>query len=681
MTVFDLFRRLKPLYGKRIDQLWIEYELGDAARRREIEELLTILAIKRLGTMIGEARLVLDAPPALLISQGEFTIGSVQYPGLAPYPFRVKRNELLRHVFILGQTGTGKSTLIINFLEQFLQHGVPFIAFDFKRNYRSLLHAHRDLGVFTVGRNTAPLRINALTPPHGVPFAAWAETLSDIIGTSYLLLQGAHNVLTSALLRAHDEHGKNTTLEHALTILRVEGARTRPGSRRYAWLESATRSVEELCKLDGALSATTGTTIENLLAHAIVCELDTLAEEQRRFLCLFFLQAILLLRKASSTKREELAHVLVFDEAHNVFPREAPGTTSIPARLAREVREYGEAIISASQQTDVSDSLLANTGTKIILRCDHPKDTSYASSFLGIDAHWIPKLTLGTAIARLPVRFLTPFLFTFTPQPQKNRTTTDAFVHARWTQAGNTPARPALLHVTPREDELLRDINDHPTSTITERYARLHWHPQVGNRIKDSVIRKALAQLDAVRTRQARVKLLSLTRAGLAHLHLRGVDTTRSRHGGPEHEWWKHEIRKKLERLGYHVQEEFPLGEGRTADIRAQLENHELYIEIETGKSDIPANLAKYDGRPGRILLFFTSEKLMALAPLLLHTAEHVSLATPTTLDPVLHTLTTRETIRQRPRQVIHGSEKKEKPPRVKHSTDRRNRLPVVSLN
>jgi hypothetical protein len=44
--------------------------------------------------------------------------------------------------------------------------------FDFKRNYRCLLRApaSADLVVFSVGRNTAPLAINALTPPPGVEF-------------------------------------------------------------------------------------------------------------------------------------------------------------------------------------------------------------------------------------------------------------------------------------------------------------------------------------------------------------------------------------------------------------------------------------------------------------------------------------------------------------------------------
>src|SRR5258708_27862330 len=110
----DLFHRLKPLYGRAIDVLWIEYQTADADVRREIEALLTLLAIKDLGIGVGDERLVLDAPPPGLIGDGELTIGSVSCPSLAPYPFPVARHELVRQLFILGPPGTRQSTLLLH---------------------------------------------------------------------------------------------------------------------------------------------------------------------------------------------------------------------------------------------------------------------------------------------------------------------------------------------------------------------------------------------------------------------------------------------------------------------------------------------------------------------------------------------------------------------------------------
>lgn len=637
----DLFRRLKPLYGKKIDYLWLEHQTASPERKQEIEALITILAAKRLGLAVGDEKLVLDAPPALLIGGGEFTIGDVSYPGIAPYPFRIKRNELLRHVFILGPTGTGKSTLLLNLLVQIQAAGVPFMVFDFKRNYRTLLAApaHDELVVFTVGRQTAPLQLNALHPPTGVEFEEWAEALADIISTSYLLLQGARNVLKESLLAAHRQHGAAATLGHAHLLLQAELDGTKSGSRRYGWLESSTRSLEELSKgsFGRALNTPGAQAIGHFLTRPVVFELQGFGDDQKRFFCLFFLQAVLLLRKNVSTTREVLQHVLVFDEGHNVFPRERPGEVSVPARLAREVREYGEAIIAATQQADVSESLIANSGFKFILRCDYPRDLTFASQLLQIKPEWLPKLALGTGIARLPVRFYSPFLFTFSVQPIKNKAIPDAVVHDQWsrhfTAVDEKPPKESLT-ATEAELALLRDVAEHPISTVTKRYERLVWNYRAGNEIKDKVIDAGLARFDAVATPKAQVKILSLTDRGRDALERAGISVARSRHGGAAHEYWKTMAMEHLRARGFQVQEEYPVGGGKTIDVFAQSDGRHLFVEVETGQSDILANIAKCESLDGEIVFLFTNDDVrQAHEPMIEFLLPKARIITPVDLE------------------------------------------------
>src|SRR5579883_2877604 len=135
----EAFKRLKPLVGNRIDELWIAYQLGDAKEKQAIDELLTVLAVKRLGVAVGDEKITLDPPKPSVIGGGTFTLGSVVYPGLAPDPFTLYRQELLRHVFVLGPSGTGKTTLLLGLFRQLLRDRIPFAAIDFKRNYRCLL--------------------------------------------------------------------------------------------------------------------------------------------------------------------------------------------------------------------------------------------------------------------------------------------------------------------------------------------------------------------------------------------------------------------------------------------------------------------------------------------------------------------------------------------------------------
>jgi len=618
----DLFRRLRPVFGVKIDALWVEYQTASVERKRAIDGLLSLVAAKRFGIPSGEETLVLDPPPRDVIGDGEYAVGNVLYPGIAAYPVRVRRNELLRHVFILGPTGTGKSTFIIGLLRQLLGDRVPFMVFDFKRNYRCLLAdtVGGQVVVLTVGRNSAPLAVNALRSPDGVGFEEWAASLSDIISTAYLLMQGARNVLAEALTIAHREHGECATLRDAHDILARELASTRSGSRRYGWMESSTRALDEVSKggFGMALGAINGVGVAELLDRPVVFELEGLGDDQRSFFCLLMLQAVLSIRKHGSGAREFLQHVLVFDESHNVFPKERLGELGVPSRLAREVREYGEAVVAATQQTDVSESLIANAGIKVIFRTDYPRDVQFAASLMQVEPRFLSRLTLGTGLCRLPVRYYSPFVFTFPEQSLKNTVVPDAAVRERWLASplgGVMPAEevaagPAV--VSEKEDVLLRDVNDHPISTVTGRYERLGWSAKTGNAAKDGVIQKGLAVFTPVTTPTGVVKILSLAEGGEEFLQAKGVLRERGRHGGAEHEYWKAVITERLERLGYAVTEEAPVGGGKTVDLHGKRGDEAVWVEVETGRSDIPANITKLSNLPGRKVMVFTTKPLLA---------------------------------------------------------------------
>ncbi len=611
----ELFRKLKPLYPVLVEAFWIEFHVAEEERQREIREYLLTLALQRLQMTVGEERILLEPPPAPVIGDGEILVGEVIYPGISPYPCRLQRDELLRHVFLLGPTGTGKTTLMLQLLTQLLTAGMPVMVFDFKTNYRVLVPLHPDLVVLTVGNATAPLGLNALQPPQGVPFEEWAGALADILSAAYLLMHGARNILREAFLRAWQEQGEQATFHTAFAILKARFPLTAHRTRTFGWMESAHRALDELTKggFGQSVNQPDAMPLPDLLQRSIVLELHGLSDDQKRFLALYLLQAILYHRKHSGRKGDTLRHVLVFDESHHIFPQMRQGELDVPSRLAREIREYGEGIIAASQQTDVADSLVANSGIKIILRTDHPKDVLFASKVTNLPEHHFSRLLPGLAILRLPVRHLTPFLVRFPSFPGKNMLVTDEDVRLRFqARFRATPFRATepVISLNEQEKLLLGDCAQHPGETATERFTRLGWNPRTMHATKNRLLARGFLTTTPVTSPFGRATLFGLTRNGREALVCHGMPLPTSRTGGPVHAYWVRVIARFLKEHGYRVVGEFPLGDGRALDLFASKGGDALFIEVETGHSDIPANIQKVDGLAGRVLFFFTTKAL-----------------------------------------------------------------------
>lgn len=95
-------------------------------------------------------------------------------------------------------------------------------------------------------------------------------------------------------------------------------------------------------------------------------------------------------------------------------------------------------------------------------------------------------------------------------------------------------------------------------------------------------------------------------------------DGESNRHGGVEHRYWVRHLADQLRLNGYKVQEEVPVGSGKTIDLVASRDGKRIAFEIETGKSDAAANVRKcLDAGMDRVVSVATSRRARdALAPI-----------------------------------------------------------------
>jgi len=290
MKIDDVFRKLRPVMGPKLDLLWQEYVVSDTSVRREIERVLRIELAQRLDETFESSQLLLKPPPAPLAA-GDYPAGEVYYAQELQYPFGIREEEFIQHIGIFGRSGSGKTNLAYLLVLDLIGAGKPFLVFDWKRNYRDLLSLPecRDLVILTVGRNVAPFQFNPLVPPPGTQPTVWLKKLIEVMCHAYFLGEGVTVLLMRAIDSLYQRFGvydgapvRMPTLADVRNFLLERKTK----GREAGWMESAMRAVEVLCfgEMGRVLNSEAPFDIADLLNRHVVLELDALTNADKTFL-------------------------------------------------------------------------------------------------------------------------------------------------------------------------------------------------------------------------------------------------------------------------------------------------------------------------------------------------------------------------------------------------------------
>jgi len=63
MDIFELCKKLRPVLGAQIDKLWAWYLIGSPREKQEVEQILSILAVKALNLTYHHTPILLTPPP------------------------------------------------------------------------------------------------------------------------------------------------------------------------------------------------------------------------------------------------------------------------------------------------------------------------------------------------------------------------------------------------------------------------------------------------------------------------------------------------------------------------------------------------------------------------------------------------------------------------------------------
>ena len=440
LSIEDISTKLKPILGSKIDELYFRYSMSESLEERtQIIQILSALYQKYLGQFLDKK--VLLEPPEKSAVSGEYEIAKVVYANKELFPFALREQDWPRHVCISGMSGSGKTTLALNILQRFIEKDKPFLVFDWKKSFRSLINTDPSIMCFTVGNESISnlFKTNINIPPKGVSPKEWINTLCDLLTESFCVSFGVHKILLETLDEVFEGWGvykgspHYPNWQHIKKMLEIK-AREAKG-REATWFESALRIASVLTfgdfgkviNYDGKKSLS----VEELFDKKVIFELNSLGNVEKKFFAEYLLTYIFKLKKANSEKTTEgFNHAILVDEAHNIFLKSKTYfvSESVTDMIYREMREYGTCLICLDQHiSKLSDTVTGNSTCHIAFQQQLPQDVYDVSSIMQLPEkrEIFTQLPVGYAVVKLSERYTSPFLIKVPYTDLRNSTISD----------------------------------------------------------------------------------------------------------------------------------------------------------------------------------------------------------------------------------------------------------------
>lgn len=337
----------------------------------------------------------------------------------------LSKEELTKHTFITGSTGSGKSNTIYMLLENLQQSGVNFLVVEpAKGEYKTALRTgERQIAVYGTNPNlkdTHMLHINPFRFPDKIHILEHLDRLVEIFNVCWPMYAAMPAILKDSIERAYEAAGWDLmtsqnkydnrlypTFGDVLKQIRIVLSESEYSSDNKGDYTGAlvTRMRSLTNGINGLIFTSNDIPDEYLFDRNVIVDLSRVGSTETKSLIMGLL--VLKLqehRMQSSQPNEKLRHVTVLEEAHNLLKRTSTEQTTEGANLLgksvemlansiAEMRTYGEGFIIADQSPGLLDmSVIRNTNTKIILRLPDFSDRELVGKAAGLNDNQIIEL-------------------------------------------------------------------------------------------------------------------------------------------------------------------------------------------------------------------------------------------------------------------------------------------------
>lgn len=348
----------------------------------------------------------------------------------------LSKEELTKHTFITGSTGSGKSNTIYKLLEKLGVEGINFLVIEpAKGEYRDKIGKIKGVVTYSTRPNmpkTDLLRLNPFSFPKETHILEHLDRLVEIFNVCWPMYAAMPAILKDSVERAYVKSGWDlvrsenkyspelfpTFNDVVREIRQVLEESDYSDDNKGDYTGSLVTRLRSLTNgINGLIFSADGLSDEYLFDRNAIVDLSRVGSTETKAL----IMGILVLklqehrmeqRSIGSNTDDKLKHITVLEEAHNLLKRTSTEQTSEGANMLgksvemlansiAEMRTYGEGFVIADQSPGLLDmSVIRNTNTKIILRLPDFGDRELVGRASGLSDNQIleiAKLEKGVA--------------------------------------------------------------------------------------------------------------------------------------------------------------------------------------------------------------------------------------------------------------------------------------------
>ena len=371
-----------------------------------------------------------------LTDLNSITIGNILHLGEEyKLPVRLSLDELSKHMFVTGSTGSGKSNTMYLILSQLKRKGIKFMVVEpAKGEYKHVFGNDEDVTVYSNSPKCGKLlQIN----PFAFPFKSTdllehVDRLVEIFNACWPMYAAMPSVLKKSIITAYEKCGWNLlsseneykigeepiypSIDDVLLCLKdyinnSEYSDETKGDYKGA-LE--TRLSDLNSGLLGLMFSGNPIPDAELFNNNSIIDLSRIGSAETKALIMgFMVMKLNEFRMSEGGMNRTLNHVTILEEAHNLLKKTSTDQSQENSNLAgksvemisnsiAEMRTYGEGFIIVDQAPALLDSsAIRNTNTKIVMALPEDNDRTAAGKSMALtddQIEQIAKQNVGEAV-------------------------------------------------------------------------------------------------------------------------------------------------------------------------------------------------------------------------------------------------------------------------------------------